>query len=273
MRATGPSEGYVVAPAGEFRTLTWHGDPHRRVVLFLHGLSGVADVWSATIEALGEHRPPCVAVDLRGHGRSPKTPGRYRVLDHVGDLRALVAHLGAPVDLVGHSMGARVAFVGAARHPELFSSVTVVDIGPERWTANITATVELFASLPRSFPGRAAALTLGGLGAGAGAAERFVQDRLVERPDGSFGWLAPPEALVETVTVQRSRDYWRDWERISIPALLVRGERTRELRPFVLEEMLRRNPSVRFRQIEDVGHNIPLGSPVRLAEELGAFLA
>ena len=127
-----PAETGFDLPAGVFRSLEWAatGDTGPTALL-LHGLSGVADVWCDTVAALGESRPRCVAVDQRGHGHSPATPGRFRVADHVGDVRALVDRLGAPVHLVGHSMGARVAFVTAARHPELVASVVVVDIGPE----------------------------------------------------------------------------------------------------------------------------------------------
>ena len=140
-----PAETGFDLPAGAFRALDWAATGATGpTALLLHGLSGVADVWCDTVGALGESRPRCVAVDQRGHGHSPATPGRYRVGDHVGDVRTLVGRLGAPVHLVGHSMGARVAFVTAARRPELVASVVVVDIGPEAWVANIDRTTRMF---------------------------------------------------------------------------------------------------------------------------------
>lgn len=263
----------VRLPAGAFRTLEWPGAADATVV-FLHGLSGVADVWGATIDALGPDRPRAIALDQRGHGHSPRTPGAYAAVDYLGDLVALLDGIAGPVHLVGHSMGARVAILAAARHPARFASVKIVDIGPEAWARNIATTARLFASLPQRFADREEALALGrAANRGEAWAERFVDWRL--RPtgdgDGGYRWLASSEALVESVTVQRSRNYWRDWERIAIPALLVRGGTSTEVRPHIAEAMRRRNPAVRFVEIDDVGHNIPLDAPEPLADALTGF--
>lgn len=256
---------------GRYRLLEWPG-PTEHTVVFLHGLSGVAEVWGDTVAALGADRPRCIALDQRGHGHSPRTAGAYAAADYLDDLMALVDRLDGPVRLVGHSMGARVAIVAAARHGDAFDSVVVVDIGPEAWKANITHTRELFASMPESFPSRDAALELGRMsGRGEAWANRFIDWRLRAEADGTYTWLASTDALIETVTTQRARHYWREWEAIDRPALLVRGERSRELRPHVVDAMRRRNPNVRFVEIPDVGHNIPLGAPVELAVEISRF--
>lgn len=273
MPRSSPTVEWVDLPAGRFRTLRWSGDADTTAV-FLHGLSGVAEVWGATVQALGDARPRCVALDQRGHGHSPRTPGAYRAADYLGDLAALVHTLDAPVHLVGHSMGARVAILAAARRPELLRSVTVVDIGPEAWAANIATTSKLFASLPERFADRDEALALGrAAGQGEAWAERFLRWRLQEQPDGSYTWLASLDGLVETVTVQRARNYWRDWDRIAVPALLVRGGTSNEVRPRIAEAMRTRNPGVGFVEFDGIGHNIPLLAPERLATELERFWA
>ena len=268
-----PAETGFDLPAGTFRALDWAATGATGpTALLLHGLSGVADVWCDTVAALGESRPRCVAVDQRGHGHSPATPGRYRVGDHVGDVRTLVGRLGAPVHLVGHSMGARVAFVTAARHPELAASVVVVDIGPEAWAANIDRTTRMFRSMPTRFADRAEALEFGQLyGSGPGAAERFVEQRLRPQPDGTFTWLASADGLVETVSAHRRRNFWAEWDALAVPTLLVRGGTSGELRPRTFEQMRRRNPRVEVAELDGVGHNVPLLAPQRLAVEIRAF--
>src|SRR5690554_5984194 len=76
-----PAEASTVRlPAGGFRILTWPGGTDGTTV-FLHGLSGAADVWRPTIAAFGSDRPRCIAIDQRGHGRSPHTPGAYAASD------------------------------------------------------------------------------------------------------------------------------------------------------------------------------------------------
>lgn len=150
--------------------------------------------------------------------------------------------------------------------------MVIVDIGPEQWRANIERTSELFGALPESFADREAALAFGmAFGRGEAAASSFVDDRLRAEPDGSHTWLAARSALIETVTVQRARNYWGEWEAIGIPALLVRGGTSNELRPHVTEAMRRRNPTVSFVELEGVGHNIPLLAPDRLGESIVEF--
>ncbi len=273
MARTAPLDRRITLSAGTFRTLQWDGGGDRPTV-FLHGLSALAEAWTDTVAAFGDDRPRCIALDQRGHGHSPRTPGAYAVRDYVRDLLELVDQLGAPVDVVGHSMGARVAMVAAARHPDRVASVVIVDIGPEAWKANIAATAGLFGRLPESFPGREEAMALGlAMGRGPAAAERFVEERLRVEPDGTYVWRASADALIETVTTQRARNYWQDWEQVSIPALLVRGGTSRELRPRIVDEMRRRNPSVAFRELDGVGHNVPLLAPVELAATITAFRA
>ncbi|MCB0977160.1 MAG: alpha/beta hydrolase [Acidimicrobiales bacterium] len=274
---TEPTERTLELTSGSFRALEWPGSGGTAILL--HGLSGIADVWNRTVEAMGPDRPRCIAIDQRGHGHSPRVPDHYAVGDYMADLIdaiGVIARVGSsgdgPVHVVGHSMGARVSMVAAARRPDLFSSAVIVDIGPEAWKANITSTESLFRSLPTRFANRVEALNLGRFyGKEPDAAERCVTERLREEKDGSFTWLACTDALIETVTVQRGRGYWRDWDRIRVPTLLVRGGTSKELRPEVAEAMRRRNGSVSYVEIPDIGHNIPMLAPDRLGEEISGF--
>lgn len=267
--------------AGEFRALEWPGAAPP--VLLLHGLTGVAEVWGPTIAAFEPVRQS-FAIDQRGHGQSPKPADGYDIAAFVGDIIEAVDALRlVRPHLAGHSMGARVALVAAARYPERFRSVAIVDIGPEQWRANWQSSVAAFDRMPATYPDVEAALggarSRGAESADAALLERpndatlrtIALSRLRTLPDGSVTWLADREALKKTVIAHRSRNYWRDWERLAVPALLVRGGTSGELRPEVSERMRRRNPRVAFRELENVGHNIPLLAPGRLAVTLSEF--
>jgi pimeloyl-ACP methyl ester carboxylesterase len=172
--------------------------------------------------------------------------------------------------LAGHSMGARVAIVAAARYAEAFRSVAVVDIGPDAWKQNWIDTV---AALDRMSdvlaPGQLDNVV---------ARRAFDEEtaaafraRFEPVPGGGHRALGSRDVMRELVRTQRSRNYWRDWERIALPALLVRGGVSEEVRPAVAARMRERNPSVGFVELPGVGHNIPLLDPTRLAAALEGF--
>lgn len=64
--------------------------------------------------------------DLRGHGRSARTPSGFDTATLAGDLEALTADL-VPFDLVGHSWGGLVALRFALAHPERVRRLVVVE--------------------------------------------------------------------------------------------------------------------------------------------------
>lgn len=90
-------------------------------VLALHGFTGSASTWEGLGEALGDERR-LIAPDLLGHGASdaPSDPARYALERQADDLASLMFTLeAAPADVLGYSMGARLALVLALRHPGL----------------------------------------------------------------------------------------------------------------------------------------------------------
>jgi 2-succinyl-6-hydroxy-2,4-cyclohexadiene-1-carboxylate synthase len=88
-------------------------------VLALHGFTGSARTWDPLADALrGQRR--VIAPDLLGHGRSdaPADPSRHALEAQADDLAGLLTTLeAAPADVIGYSMGARLALVLALRHP------------------------------------------------------------------------------------------------------------------------------------------------------------
>jgi len=77
-----------------------------------------------------------LALDQRGFGQSDHigAGGYYHFADLLPDLDALVAHLGQPVDLVGHSMGGTVAAMYAAIRPDKVRRLVVAEgLGAIEW--------------------------------------------------------------------------------------------------------------------------------------------
>jgi pimeloyl-ACP methyl ester carboxylesterase len=104
------------------------GPPSGAPLLLLHGVTRRWQDFQPILPALAfEHR--VAAFDLRGHGRSGRTLGAYRVADYAGDV---VAYLRARADdgpavVLGHSLGAMVAAAVAAEAPALVRAVVLED--------------------------------------------------------------------------------------------------------------------------------------------------
>ncbi len=96
-------------------------------VLLLHGFTGSAASWTAVVETLAGQRR-VIAPDLLGHGRSaaPGDPARYALERQANDLVALLELLDAGVaDVVGYSMGARLALQLVIDHPSVVRSLVL----------------------------------------------------------------------------------------------------------------------------------------------------
>ncbi len=267
---TKPVETFTPLRAGNFRCLTWSDGPE--TVLFLHGLGAVGEVWGPTIGQLPTTRR-YVALDQRGHGQSPSSLNlSYAAPAFVADALQTVRNLGGRVHLVGHSMGARVAILLAARYPQLLHSVAVVDIGPEASKANIEATTRSFTARPERFANSAEAIAFTFRSRTPTDVERDVfLARLRTEGDGTVTWYSSRASLVACVSRQRSRSYWREWRAITVPALYVHGGKSNEVPVPLADRMRAMNPAVNFLRLDGVGHNVPLLAPAELATSLVHF--
>lgn len=110
------------------------------VLLVADALGSTLDVWDGQVPSLAAgHR--VVRFDLRGHGRSPASPGPYEIADVGQDILALLDELAIDeADLLGISIGGMGALWVAAHAPErvrrLVVCATSARLGPsEGWAA------------------------------------------------------------------------------------------------------------------------------------------
>ena len=109
----------------ELHTIRHGGDLPIRFVL-VHGLSSNAHLWDGVGAALADRGFGSIAVDLRGHGESPKPDDGYDYDSVVGDLVPFLVD--RPV-VVGQSYGGNVVVALAARHPDLVAGIVCIDGG------------------------------------------------------------------------------------------------------------------------------------------------
>jgi len=94
-------------------------------------LPGWPETWWAfhkMMPRLGEHYR-VIAVDIRGMGSSDKPAGGYDKKTIAQDIRELIRAFGSEkVNIVGHDIGAQVAFSFAANYPEATLKLAMLDV-------------------------------------------------------------------------------------------------------------------------------------------------
>lgn len=274
---------FVEANRLRHHLVDWGGEGPR--VLLLHGYLEHARVWDWVAPSLVAAGYRVWALDWRGHGDSEwvGAGGYYYFTDYMADLAGIVRFLGAPVRLVGHSMGGSAAVYYAGTQPERVAALAVIegislpDSDPadtpgrvEAWIADLDRAAahqprprsreDLTVRLQRSYPSFDAA----------------VIEHLVEvgtRPvDGGLVWKFDPLHMTRSPSpffVRQARPFW---ERVSAPALYIEGVDSQVRLPDAERE--ERLAALRARRvtIAESRHHPHVEQPERTAEVLVNFL-
>jgi pimeloyl-ACP methyl ester carboxylesterase len=248
---TGPEslDGEVVGPVPlPGLTLTVRRRPGQREglqpALFVHGLDGASDNWSALMRRLHD-AVECEALDLPGFGYSPPPGnGDYSINGHArAVVRLIEASRRGPVHLFGNSMGGMVATRIAALRPDLVRTLTLVSPAlPElrvqraAWLtalASVPGAAQLYARTSRGWlaeqRARAATELVYGDPSSVPAEDMAAAAREIERrmalPHYWDALIRSTRGIVSAYTLGGQHCLWRQAERVLAPTLLVYGRR------------------------------------------------
>lgn len=267
-----PAEGMIVGTDGVgIHYLEW---PGRAVsdfaLIFLHG----GGLHAHTFDVVGNllrHEARCVALDLRGHGESQWSPGRYGSEETADDISSTVEQLALDrVVVVGHSMGGMGAVVWAARQRRELAGLVVVDVGPEVQNS-ATASVHGFITSQPSF---ADLEEVDGFVTGGPLAVDNMAANLRWRDDGRLAFKHDDSQFYPGRTRLIIGDEMRERARqINCPTTILRGARSRVLSDDGAAELSDLIPGATWRRVEDAGHSIQSSNPRGLAAAITEFLA
>jgi pimeloyl-ACP methyl ester carboxylesterase len=246
-----------------------------RPLLLIHSAGMGAAQWRAIVKVLGrDYR--CLAPNLRGYGKSSPWPsGRPAEVSAERALLETVAdRAGAPLALVGHSMGAWLALELARRRPRQYDSLALIEPvvlgslrahGEEAPLAEVGAMIEdVLAAFAR---GDAAAamerFTDYWYGAGAWAAIPLAQRLPI------FARAGKMRADVEAVWADRTPV--SSYADVALPALVLSAERTTPAARRMAELLAATLPNARRAVLPGAGHMAPQSHPIALAEMLKSF--
>lgn len=107
---------------------TSHSTAGGTPLIIAHGLYGSGRNWGVIAKRLSDTHH-VITPDMRNHGHSPRA-ATHSYPDMAQDLADLITHIGAPVDLCGHSMGGKAAMALALTQPQLIRKLVIADIAP-----------------------------------------------------------------------------------------------------------------------------------------------
>ncbi|GAB6987540.1 alpha/beta fold hydrolase [Nocardioides pyridinolyticus] len=276
-RPSTPSSRFYTNGELRLHYLEWNSAAADTVVL-VHGINVQAHTWDPIAEQLAAHRR-VIALDLRGHGLSDWAPDGYNISSFVADLDALLHHLGLlRVDLVGHSLGARVCIAYAGEHPDLVNRLVLSDTGPEVAAQGGAFSRDIVASTHdvRGFRDQEAARA---------HYERLhpewqsvfidlhVEHQLRRNWAGKLVFRADPDLFWITGSAGRRENayLWKMCEHITAPTLIMWGTRSPFLDESIASRMLQALPDGHLARIE-AGHYIPREVPDEFTRTLLEFL-
>jgi pimeloyl-ACP methyl ester carboxylesterase len=101
--------------------------PRAEPVILLHGFPETGDTFAQAVGPLGK-RYRLIVPDLRGAGLSQRAPSGYEKKTLATDVKELLDRLKIDrAHVIGHDIGARIAYAFAAQYPERLLSLTVAE--------------------------------------------------------------------------------------------------------------------------------------------------
>lgn len=244
-----------------------HGFP----TLLLHGVFGMLDNWHHFAKQLS-HDFWVITLDQRNHGRSFHSDDfNYEVLAE--DIRKfLISHQIKKCNLIGHSMGGKVAMHLALEYHEFVNRLVVIDIGIKQYPRNhdiilqalcntdlssFTHRTDLYKELNQSIANEAVVNFL-------------LKNITRDKNSNAFIWKLNLKAIknnYEKLIEPVESDYQFNGE-----TLFIKGENSNYLSEGDLPEIKNLFPLAELTTIKDAGHWIHAEQEQRLLYKIDEFL-
>ena len=257
------------------------GGAGKAPLVLLHGLLGSSRNWQTAGGGLAELAEEAGgrnvwALDLRNHGKSPWSD----LMNYDAMLADVLAWLDArgldAADVMGHSMGGKVAMALACRHPHRVRRLVVVDISPKDYLshghrAEFAAMNELRLETLQSRG--EAEMKMEGRVPDWGM-RKFLTTNLERADDGAWKWAINLPVLTAALPeVERNPLDSDAGDRFSGPVLFVRGGRSRYVTDEDAAKATAFFPAARVETIAAAGHNPHMETRAEFCAAVGAFLS
>lgn len=246
-------------------------------VLCLHGLGGDHRGLAELADALPDVN--VVLPDLPGYGASAPLAVPHSLVNYADAVAALRDELGLRTcHLLGHSLGASIALVHAARHGDGLRSVSLLN--PVSVAGGITATLgKAYYRAAGMLPARVARWWLASRPA-VYVSDAFViktrdraRRRWILRQDYENYRRASVPAMIESFLSYYATPFDELAGSLTMPVLLVTGDRDGIAPPAAVTGLAARMTAGVVRVLPGAGHLVPMEEPAGVAAVVREFLA
>lgn len=246
------------------------GDGSQKLLL-LHGFLGSGRNLYGFAGRLCEGRANlhCRLPDLLGHGASPPLPPGPTLADVADATVSWLDSVGwvEPIDVLGHSLGGRVALAMAQHAPQRVRRVILLDMAPgpvDTRSLELAPILSLVMAAAASVPSRDEMrewFTKQGVSR---ALADWLMMNLTAQPDGQFAWRFDRERLAALNEGSSTADLWSAAEALGERLTFVRGGRS----TFVTDEDVERGAKfgIKTHTIADAGHFVHVDGAEALAK-------
>ncbi len=250
-------------------------------LVLLHGITSSAAANWPSIAHWSQRGWRVIALDARGHGLSPRwqpqqllRAGQQLVDDVVEVLEYLQATPAAGLKpiLIGHSMGAATAAVVAAQRPDLVSALVLED--PARYGTRSPSELLRRGQARANHVNRTLADLPASLAALLENASTPGQPSAQEALPSLWASQQLDQSLLGTGVVAPEVEFTQLMESISLPTLLLTGDRRGEARvgAQLLAQLMEQNPHICGQVMPGAGHQVRRANPQAYYDVVDAFL-
>jgi pimeloyl-ACP methyl ester carboxylesterase len=238
-------------------------------LLIAHGLFGSGRNWGVIARRLADRRE-VFAVDMRNHGDSFRAPA-HGYPDLAADLAEVIRHIGAPADLLGHSMGGKAAMQLALTDPALIRRLVVADIAPVAYSHDQTRHIDAMRALDLTdLSSRAEADHRLAAHVEDAALRAFFLQSLDLKAEGGPRWRLNLDVLESEMP--RIVGWPGTTGQFPRPTLFLTGAQSHYVRPEHRDTIRAHFPAARFARLPEAGHWLHAEKPREFEETVRVFL-
>lgn len=247
-------------------------------LLLLHGFTGNSEGWKEFAPFWKDHSKT-IALDIIGHGKSGSPPdiGQYQIEESAAVINSLLEKMGiGKIDVLGYSMGGRLALTFAVNYPEKVRTLILESASPGLRTESerherriqdeklskrirkegIKSFIDYWENIPlfqsqKSLPEK--------------IRTRIRSQRLANSVDGLANSL-------DGMGTGMQPSWWDELAHLEMPVLLITGNLDQKFCR-IAEEMSKILPNVQWKTAEDAGHAIHVEKPELFGTIVSGFLS